>query len=319
MILKQIRKANWFLLFVICIFVGGSFGLSWLFERVNVPYNLRVMSGQILIGFSLIVFLIITRTNPIKAFRSRRLGIIDVLLAVLLMFLMLPMVYFINYVSMFFTENTTAATIGAMVDNPYWMNLLMLAVTPAIIEELVCRGVLFHAYKKKNLLAAVLTTAFIFGLLHMNLNQMLYAAVIGIVFAIAVEVTGSIYTSMIMHFIMNSISVTALAFLKFMKNIGLYPEDMLEFEMQQVQTGTVPVVSPAVTVLLSVVAFMAVIAATALAVGVIILLAKRNGRTDRLKALFKREPEAETDEIKVRIIDKPFVLAVAIALIVMIR
>lgn len=317
--MKQIRKANWFLLFVICIFVGGSFGLSWLFERVNVPYNLRVMSGQILIGFSLIVFLIITRTNPIKAFRSRRLGIIDVLLAVLLMFLMLPMVYFINYVSMFFTENTTAATIGAMVDNPYWMNLLMLAVTPAIIEELVCRGVLFHAYKKKNLLAAVLTTAFIFGLLHMNLNQMLYAAVIGIVFAIAVEVTGSIYTSMIMHFIMNSISVTALAFLKFMKNIGLYPEDMLEFEMQQVQTGTVPVVSPAVTVLLSVVAFMAVIAATALAVGVIILLAKRNGRTDRLKALFKREPEAETDEIKVRIIDKPFVLAVAIALIVMIR
>lgn len=317
--MKQIRKANWFLLFVICIFVGGSFGLSWLFERVNVPYNLRVMSGQILIGFSLIVFLIITRTNPIKAFRSRRLGIIDVLLAVLLMFLMLPMVYFINYVSMFFTENTTAATIGAMVDNPYWMNLLMLAVTPAIIEELVCRGVLFHAYKKKNLLAAVLTTAFIFGLLHMNLNQMLYAAVIGIVFAIAVEVTGSIYTSMIMHFIMNSISVTALAFLKFMKNIGLYPDDMLEFEMQQVQTGTVPVVSPAVTVLLSVVAFMAVIAATALAVGVIILLAKRSGRTDRLKALFKREPEAETDEIKVRIIGKPFVLAVAIALIVMIR
>lgn len=332
--MKQIRKANWFLLFVICIFVGGSFGLSWLFQRVNAPYNLRVMSGQILIGFSLIVYLAITRTNPFKEFRSRRLGIVDILLVALLMFLMLPMVYFINYVSMFFTENTTAATIGGMVDNPYLLNLLMLAVTPAIVEELVCRGVLFHAYKKKSLLWAVLLTAFIFGLLHMNLNQMLYAGVIGIVFAVTVEATGSIYSSMIMHFIMNSISVTALAFLKFVKNIGLYSDEMFEAEMQQVQTGTELVMSPAVTVVLLAVALMVVVGSTALAVGVIILLAKRSGRIDNLKAMFKKKAEtesrvqtevqeatevvAEDKEIKNRIIDIPFVLAVVIALAVMI-
>ncbi len=341
--MKQIRKANWFLLFVICIFVGGSFSLSWLFQRVDVPYNLRVMSGQILIGFSLIVYLAITRTNPFKEFRSRRLGIVDILLVALLMFLMLPMVYFINYVSMFFTENTTAATIGGMVDNPYWMNLLMLAVTPAIVEELVCRGVLFHAYKKKSLLWAVLLTAFIFGLLHMNLNQMLYAGVIGIVFAVTVEATGSIYSSMIMHFIMNSISVTALAFLKFMKNLGLYPEEMFEMDMQQVQTGAELTMSPAVTVVLLAVAFMVVVGATALAIGVIILLAKRSGRIDNLKALFKKKVSNElslqtdenaeqiTEETKVEtavvvedngiknwIVDIPFALAVAIALAVMI-
>lgn len=332
--MKQIRKANWFLLFVICIFVGGSLGLSWLFQRVDAPYNLRVMSGQILIGFSLLVFLIITRTNPFKEFRSRRLGIVDVLLIALLMFLMLPMVYFINYISMFFTENTTAATIGGMVDNPYWMNLLMLALTPAIVEELVCRGVLFHAYKKKSVLAAVLLTAFIFGLLHMNLNQMLYAGVIGIVFAVTVEATGSIYSSMIMHFIMNSISVTALAFLKFMRNIGLYSDEMLEAEMQQVQAGAEVVMPTAVTVILVIVAFMVVVGATALAAGVIILLAKRSGRIDNLKAMFKKksEPEsqmqtevpettevvAEDKGIKTWIIDIPFILAVVIALAVMI-
>ncbi|MBR6638715.1 MAG: CPBP family intramembrane metalloprotease, partial [Lachnospiraceae bacterium] len=239
--------------------------MAWLFKRVEVSYNLSVMSGQILIGFCLLIYLIITKTNPIKAFRSRRLGIVDILLVALLMFLMLPMVYFINYISMFFTENTTAATIGGMVDNPYLLNLLMLAVTPAIVEELVCRGVLFHAYKKKNLLAAVILTAFIFGLLHMNLNQMLYAGVIGIVFAVAVEATGSIYSSMIMHFIMNSISVTALAFLKFVKNLGLYPEEMFEMDMQQVQAGTELAVSPVVTVVLVLVALMVVVASTALA------------------------------------------------------
>ena len=85
--MKQICKANWFLLFVICVFIGGSFGLAWLFKRVEVSYNLSVMSGQILIGFCLLIYLIITKTNPIKAFRSRRLGIVDILLVALLMFL----------------------------------------------------------------------------------------------------------------------------------------------------------------------------------------------------------------------------------------
>ena len=350
--MRQIRKANWFLLFVICVFIGGSFGLSWLFKRVDEPYSLRVMSGQILIGFCLLVYLISTKTNPVKEFRSRRLGIVDILLVALLMVLMLPMVYFVNYISMFFTENVAAETIGGMVDNPYILNLLMLAVTPAVIEELVCRGVLFHAYKKKNLLAAVILTAFIFGLLHMNLNQMLYAGVIGIAFAVAVEATGSIYSSMIMHFIMNSVSVTALAFLKLMKRLGIYSDEMLETGMQQAQTGTQAAMPTMVTVMVILVAFMVVVASTVLAVGVIILLAKRSGRVENLKELFKRRtkikrrkleqikaqldampempmaeekmtaepaaaPEAVCEEEE-RIMDLPFKLAVLIALVVMI-
>jgi len=336
--LNQIRKANWFLLFTICVFVGGSFGFAWLGRHVALPDNLRVMSGQILIGFALIVYFTVTKTNPFKAFLHKRLGIVDILLVVLLMFLMLPMVYFVNYISLFFTENTTAGTIGGMMDNPYIVNLLMIAVTPAILEELVCRGVLFHAYKKRSLLMAVLFTAFIFGLLHMNLNQMLYAGVIGIAFAVTVEATGSIYSSMIMHFIMNSISVTALAFLKLMKNIGIYSDEMLELGMQQAQEGTAIALPSAVTIVLVAVFFMVVVGATALAVGVIILLAKRNGRMDNLKALFGRRPVkehteeqpesialSETEEdgavvetAKDRIIDIPFVLAVLIALAVMI-
>ena len=323
--MKQIRKANWFLLFVICVYIGGSFGLAWLFKRVDVSYNLSVMSGQILIGFCLLVYLITTKTNPVKVFRSRKLGIVDILLVALLMFLLLPMVYFINYISMFFTENTTAATIGGMMDNPYLLNLLMLAVTPAIVEELVCRGVLFHAYKKRSLLAAVLLTAFIFGLLHMNLNQMLYAGVIGIAFAVTVEATGSIYSSMIMHFIMNSISVTMLAFLKFMKNLGIYSDEMLEAEMQQVQAGVEVAMPPVATVVLVLVAFLVVVAFTSLAVGVIILLAKRSGRTENLKAMFKKRikttvisPEVVSEDDEERIMDIPFKLAVVIALAVMI-
>ncbi len=39
-----------------------------------------------------------------------------------------------------------------------------------------------------------------FRTLHLNFNQMPYAVYLGIVFALMVEATGSIYTSMLMHF-----------------------------------------------------------------------------------------------------------------------
>ncbi|MBQ9921359.1 MAG: hypothetical protein IJO52_04165 [Clostridia bacterium] len=124
-------------------------------------------------------------------------------------------------------------------------------------------------------------------------------------------------------------------------------------DMQQVQAGTEFAMSPVVTVVLVLVAFMVVVASTALAVGVIILLAKRSGRTENLKAMFKKgskskrrnlqqlkaqleeisetpatenetvgesvvDSEIVCDEAEERIMDIPFKLAVIIALAVMI-
>lgn len=311
--------------------------MAWLSKMpdIKIPYNLQVMSGQILIGISLIGYLVVTRTNPFRLVQHKRLGIIDILLVIALMFLSMPLIYFINYISMFFTENEIAGTLGGMTDNLYIVNLMMLALSPAIFEEMICRGVMFHAYRRKSFTAAVLLSALIFGLLHMNLNQMLYAAAIGIIFAVTVEVTESIYSSMIMHFIMNGISVTALAFLKFMRNLGLYTDDMLAQQEQMsvdMFAEGVPVIA---TVILICIAVIIVACSTALAAGIIYLLAKRHNRVNVLKKLFKGGPaEEETETGTVmeyknayadaendkdcRIIGAPLVIAVIICLAVMI-
>lgn len=293
--MNKVKKANWFFFAVVCVYLGGSLLFGLLSRKVELPYNLLVMTGQILIGGTLIVHSVITKGSLFKQIRHERLGIIDILLVALIMFLCLPLVYFINYVSMMFTENEIAGTMSDMVSNPYIVNLAMIALTPAIVEELVCRGVLYHSYKTKNTIFAIVMSAFIFGLLHMNLNQMLYAMALGIVFCLVVEATGSIYSSMIMHFIMNSISTTMLALLKLLMKSGLYSEEMLDAElvagMQNAATLETP---PVLTVILIVIGILIVVAFGACAVLLMGYLAKRRGHYEEFRAIFKKDKNKTT-------------------------
>ena len=73
------------------------------------------------------------------------------------------------------------------------------------------------------MIKAAFFTALMFGLLHMNINQMSYAIVMGILFFSLNEVTGSILSSMLVHFIINGISVVSSA--TYIKQYGDLPAD----------------------------------------------------------------------------------------------
>ena len=88
-----------------------------------------------------------------------------------------------------------------------WLNLLLLAVLPALVEEYVFRGLIFLGYKKRNPLKAVLLSAVLFGFMHLNINQFSYAFVLGIVLALLVYATGSIIPGILVHFTINGYSV----------------------------------------------------------------------------------------------------------------
>ena len=65
--------------------------------------------------------------------------------------------------------------------------LLVMAVMPALNEEFLCRGILYGAYRHHSKKTGIFLSALIFGLLHLNFNQMPYAVYLGIVFALMVE------------------------------------------------------------------------------------------------------------------------------------
>ena len=93
-------------------------------------------------------------------------------------------------------------------ENGVFPMLFVMAVMPAFNEEFLCRGILYGAYRQRAKTTGIWLSALAFGLFHLNFNQMLYAVYLGIVLALMVEATGSIYTSMLMHFLLNGFNVT---------------------------------------------------------------------------------------------------------------
>ena len=117
-----------------------------------------------------------------------------------------PIISLLNVLSMFFVENAVADVASDMFPYGLEISLLVMAVMPSISEELLVRGVIYHSYREKSPVMAWIASAVIFGMLHMNFNQMPYAIFLGIMMVIMMEASGSIVTSMCMHFFVNGIS-----------------------------------------------------------------------------------------------------------------
>lgn len=95
--------------------------------------------------------------------------------------------------------------------------LLVIALAPAVCEEMLFRGVILHSLQAKyRVPSAIAITAVLFGLYHMSLIKFIPTGLLGMVFCIVVWKTGSIYPAMLMHFINNAISVI----------ISCYPEQI---------------------------------------------------------------------------------------------
>ena len=99
-------------------------------------------------------------------------------------------------------------TMGFMEDLSLPAALLLIALLPAVCEELFFRGYVFCAVRQKiKPKAAIVLTAFLFALYHMSLVRLPLTFLPGILLTIALYYTGSIFIPMIMHFLNNAIAV----------------------------------------------------------------------------------------------------------------
>ncbi|MBP5404830.1 MAG: CPBP family intramembrane metalloprotease [Clostridia bacterium] len=82
------------------------------------------------------------------------------------------------------------------------------AALPAVFEEFTHRGVLLSGLEDRGSeYTAVILSALLFGLMHENPAQMIYATFGGILFALVVLKTGSILPAMVAHFANNAVAV----------------------------------------------------------------------------------------------------------------
>lgn len=115
------------------------------------------------------------------------------------------------------SAENTQMTFEMMMEQPFVLIVLVMAVMPAIGEEIYFRGLLFGSLRHRYpALWAILISSLIFGVFHLSLVKILPTGMLGACFAYITYTSGSIYIGMFLHFFNNLMSSIAMK----------YPEQM---------------------------------------------------------------------------------------------
>lgn len=89
-----------------------------------------------------------------------------------------------------------------------WQLLLVVAVVPAICEELAFRGFILSGFRHiGHKWRAIVITAFFFGVIHGILQQSMLAFLVGVVLGYVAVQSGSIWPCMVFHLTHNSLAI----------------------------------------------------------------------------------------------------------------
>lgn len=299
------KKVNWLFLTTILIHIGFVAGI--LLYNINIgPLsisiipNLLLSQGMILIPALLFAVCSKGKLNEILGFHKIKIS--SVLMIILFTELMLPVTSVINAISMLFVENTVLQMSSSVLSMSMPVMLLLMGVLGPLSEEIVFRGVVLNGYKKSgNTIRAILFSALLFGLMHMNFNQAAYAIFLGIVMAVLVEATGSLWGSAVFHMTVNLQNV----FLMYISN-DMYTDEYIQ-EAQALTRSK--------DTLLATIGMYSVIAVvmTPIALCVLAWVAKNEKRDMHLKQIW-----AGRKENRGKMVTLPLLVAIVLAMAYMI-
>lgn len=287
------KKINWIFLAVILL----NIALVVLMLVVYPVFELGIVSNlivsQLVILVPSLIGVLASRENLIELAGFRKFKISSALMTVLFTFLFMPLVSLINMISMCFVDNAVAAVSGEILETPFLVMLVLMGILGPMSEELVCRGIIYHGYKRTGtMMQAMLLSSMIFALMHMNFNQAAYAFVIGIAMVLMVEATGSIWSSILVHVTFNTQQVCLMYLVD-------YGEQQL-MEAQEALTTDMMILAISVYLIIAAVT-------TSLAGCVLAWIAKNEKREDNLRAIwrtrkFKKEGKVITVPLLIAIV-----------------
>ena len=122
-----------------------------------------------------------------------------------------------NYLNFRLTESVpilqraydiVSAMLEQMTGGPLWSSFLLAAIFAPIFEEWLCRGMILRGLLTKMKPGwAIVVSALFFALIHLNPWQALNAFLIGLVMGYVYYKSGSLWLTMLIHFVNNATSV----------------------------------------------------------------------------------------------------------------
>ena len=231
---KRIWGASILFLVLVVINVAANF-----IPFGDMPIYLNILIPQALIIVPVLVYAAVTRQNLFRLIRFRKVNLWSLLLVIPLVGLLEPVIICVNAFSMAFSTNVIAGTMEGITGMlPYVAGISLMALLPAVVEETTFRGVLLNSFHRdSNPWPAILFSALCFGCMHMNFNQIAYALILGIFMGILLEASGSILSTMLLHFLFNATSTSLMYLLPYItqwSNNVLENSGMSAQELEQV-------------------------------------------------------------------------------------
>ncbi len=112
-----------------------------------------------------------------------------------------------NNLSVFGLENTANTSIPTNSVTEIILYIIAVAIVPAFAEEFAFRGIFMGVLRKYGDSFAIIASSVVFGAMHGNITQIVFAFILGLIFGYIDCKTNSIIPSIVVHFINNFYAV----------------------------------------------------------------------------------------------------------------
>ena len=230
------KGAGLFFFVLLLIELPVSLAISIVQDQFDAQYAtlISVLMTQGYLLLAALLYIKVTHKKFGADLQVKRYKISSFFLSLLMLIVASPMASWLNVLSQLFAKNETSGAIYDITQNvPMWLAVLIIGCLPGFVEETIYRGILFSAFRKRSVLTGVIISGLSFGLMHMNFNQILYAIYLGIVFALLVEATGSLVSTMILHMLFNALNTSYLYLLpKLYEILGSVSSQYANFDIE---------------------------------------------------------------------------------------
>jgi len=162
------------------------------------------VSELVLIFPALPLYMLITRQSLTHILPCKPLGWKNAGYILLMTVLLEPAVSLLSALTSLFYPNAAVEITSLLPAGNLPAAVFVAAVLPAIVEETCFRGAILSASNEMNVYGAVALNGILFGLMHMNMQQIPYALFLGVILSLFVIYTQSLFSSMLAHFLINA-------------------------------------------------------------------------------------------------------------------
>ncbi|MBZ4644855.1 MAG: amino terminal protease family [Clostridia bacterium] len=218
-----VRGANWLFLttlilqFVIAFAISIPIGLLYFLISQNEPQendlmNYLLIFTQIFAVFlPALLYLKFKEVDIPKVIRLKPLSLLHIILAFIIglsgqfiaQMLNLPVLYLLSLLG----EIPPPPIPIPHTFSELIISLLVVALAPAVSEEVMVRGIIMRAYEIRGTRAGLIISALLFGFMHGDIKNLLGPIFFGVIFGYLVIRTGSLFAGMIAHFTNNAFAM----------------------------------------------------------------------------------------------------------------